>query len=168
MNACVRVCVSVCQSQGEVMGELEHRGEHRWRVFSYLLYCFFISLGFKLLSQNDDDFLKVHALKLSCLGLNPGSFIHSWPLNNRGSNSVSPNLLVGYEMVRSLWKTVWLLLRGLNRVPTGPSNSAPRYRPKRNGTMWPSKHLYTDVHSIIHHGQEVDPAQVSTNPWADA
>lgn len=92
--------------------------------------------------------------------------VTSWWAYGETGGSTCPD--VGYEMVRSPWKTVWLFLKGFNRVPMGSSNSTPGCRPKRNGTIWSSKHLCANVHSsIIHHGQAMDTAQMSMNRWED-
>ena len=53
-------------------------------------------------------------------------------------------------------------------VTIWPSNSAPRYTPKRNKIMSPSKNLHTNVPSTItHHSQKVEDNRELHNRWMD-
>ena len=59
-------------------------------------------------------------------------------------------------MVQWLWKTVWQLLKKLNKEPWS-SNSATSYLIKRNENVCSQKNLYTNVHSsIIHNSHKVE------------
>ena len=59
-------------------------------------------------------------------------------------------------MVQWLWKTVWQLLKKLNKEPWS-SNSATRYLIKRNENVYSQKNLYTNGHSsIIHNNHKVE------------
>lgn len=54
----------------------------------------------------------------------------------------------------------------LNRVTIRPSNSAPRYAPKRSENTYPYGNLYTNVQSsTIHNSKKVKTTQVSTSMW---
>ena len=63
--------------------------------------------------------------------------------NNRNRNS----LLVGMQIVQSLWKTAWRFITKLNILLIGFSNATPWYLPKGVENVCPYQHQYTDVYS---------------------
>ena len=72
-------------------------------------------------------------------------------------------LLVGMANGKSL-----AVSQMVKRRAIWPSNSIPRYIPKRNENIRPHKNLYVNVHSsTIHNSQKVKTTQVSINWWID-
>ena len=71
---------------------------------------------------------------------------------------------INCKMVWPLWKTVWQLHTWLNMSYTCPSNSIPRYIPRRNKSIHPHKNLYRNVCSNIipiHYSQKMEGTQMS-------
>ena len=65
-------------------------------------------------------------------------------------------------MVQQLWKTVCVPQKVKYRINIWPSNSTPRYIPKRIETKHSNRHLYISVHSsVIHSSQKVETTQMT-------
>ena len=82
--------------------------------------------------------------------------------NREDIKKLESSYVVKYKMVRPLWKTVWQLLKQLNRITMLVYNSAPRYVPNRIENMCSHKNSCVTVCSIIiHDSEKVGATQMS-------
>ena len=74
----------------------------------------------------------------------------------------------GCELVQSLWKTEWRVLRVKNRFALGPSNCTAGVSPQRYRCSEMAGHLHPVVSSSnVHNSQTVEGASVSIERWMD-